>query len=313
MSPGSRGSYGSSGYTALEQASSINSADLLSLMGESSPEADLLTADGPAPATPLELDEPERGSVHTEGSRTPRPTSINATDLLAEGQQPPRQKSRRVAKMLVRAGLRCQCCFRLQHECERRKWSALCASNIRHASLTPHAHPNLPLRTADGHLAHQGSRTATWWPGAEMLCYSTGPLVGRKSASAAHRSRRPTYLTVTLHQSRSPGTNGVASHLPIPCVHSQPCTTGTQRKPSLGAYPRHRLHEHPWWEAPSKTRSHMEVYVEAHDTKRAKISKVDPDRDELITTPKAYRVAGLVVSTPSEAFARLVVEALRHL
>ena len=54
------------------------------------------------------------------GLRSPR--------LPTEGAVSSSKRSRRVAKMLVRSGLRCYCCFKLKHECEHRKAAILHAN-----------------------------------------------------------------------------------------------------------------------------------------------------------------------------------------
>ena len=51
--------------------------------------------------------------MQDEGLRSPR--------LAPDGAKSSSKRSRRVAKMLVRSGLRCHCCFKLKHECEHRK------------------------------------------------------------------------------------------------------------------------------------------------------------------------------------------------
>ena len=63
---------------------------------------------------------PDDARMHDEGLRSPRPAR--------DGTDSSRKRSRHVAKMLVRSGLRCHCCFKLKHECERRKADALLAS-----------------------------------------------------------------------------------------------------------------------------------------------------------------------------------------
>ena len=47
------------------------------------------------------------------GSRSPRPTSPRSSENESIGGQP-------AAKMLVRSGLRCTCCFRLPRECQQK-------------------------------------------------------------------------------------------------------------------------------------------------------------------------------------------------
>ena len=84
----------SRGYSEIEGASSIDSDITL---GESSTEA----VDAPSTETA-----PLLGEVGTQASRATKD----------EGKRSPRPQSRRVAKMLVRSGLRCHCCFKLKHE-----------------------------------------------------------------------------------------------------------------------------------------------------------------------------------------------------
>ena len=54
------------------------------------------------------------------GLRSPR--------LAPDGAKGSSKRSRHVAKMLVRSGLRCHCCFKLKHECEHRKAAILHAN-----------------------------------------------------------------------------------------------------------------------------------------------------------------------------------------
>ena len=58
--------------------------------------------------------------MQDEGLRSPR--------LAPDGAKSSSKRSRRVAKMLVRSGLRCHCCFKLKHECEHRKAAILHAN-----------------------------------------------------------------------------------------------------------------------------------------------------------------------------------------
>ena len=63
---------------------------------------------------------PDDARLPDEGLRSPHPAP--------DGTDSSRKRGRHVAKMLVRSGLRCHCCFKLKHECERRKAAALLAS-----------------------------------------------------------------------------------------------------------------------------------------------------------------------------------------
>ena len=58
--------------------------------------------------------------MQDEGLRSPR--------LAPDGAKGSSKRSRHVAKMLVRSGLRCHCCFKLKHECEHRKAAILHAN-----------------------------------------------------------------------------------------------------------------------------------------------------------------------------------------
>ena len=63
---------------------------------------------------------PDDTRMHDKGLRSPR--------LAPDGAKSSSKRSRHVAKMLVRSGLRCHCCFKLKHECEHRKADILLAN-----------------------------------------------------------------------------------------------------------------------------------------------------------------------------------------
>ena len=125
----------SRGYSEIEGASSIDSDITL---GKSSSDAE-----DPPPSEVTPQAASTSRDIKAEDKRSPRPTSSSvAKDTQAEGQRPPCPKSRRVAKMLVKAGLCCPCCFRLQHECERRKWSDVSQQpRPGHLMFLSHCHP----------------------------------------------------------------------------------------------------------------------------------------------------------------------------
>ena len=102
--------------------------------------------------------------------------ATDATRMRAGGLRSPRlapvgaasssKRSRRVAKMLVRSGLRCHCCFKLKHECEHRK-AAILHANYRTFSCKR----LLSLRPLLSYFFYPGSTgPGPWWLNLEPPC-----------------------------------------------------------------------------------------------------------------------------------------------
>ena len=96
--------------------------------------------------------------MQDEGLRSPR--------LAPDGAKGSSKRSRHVAKMLVRSGLRCHCCFKLKHECEHRK-AAILHANYRTFSCKS----LLSLGPLLGFLFCPGSPgPGPWWLNLEPPC-----------------------------------------------------------------------------------------------------------------------------------------------
>ena len=96
--------------------------------------------------------------MQDEGLRSPR--------LAPDGAKGSSKRSRHVAKMLVRSGLRCHCCFKLKHECEHRK-AAILHANYRTLSCKS----LLSLGPLLGFLFCPGSPgPGPWWLNLEPPC-----------------------------------------------------------------------------------------------------------------------------------------------
>ena len=87
----------------------------------------------PLPGWPVDNDTPQDvgEGIHprqaTDATRM-QDGGLRSPRLPTEGAASSSKRSRRVAKMLVRSGLRCHCCFKLKHECEHRKAAILHAN-----------------------------------------------------------------------------------------------------------------------------------------------------------------------------------------
>ena len=93
------------------------------LLPRSGPES---TGRGSAVSAPQEPRRDDRAPSPDRDQALPAPTaSRNRLKELATVRHHSGQRSKRVAKMVVRSGLRCRCCFKLKHKCARKNQVAL--------------------------------------------------------------------------------------------------------------------------------------------------------------------------------------------
>ena len=148
--------------------------------------------------------------------------------------------------MLVKAGLRCPCCFRLQHECERRKWPAISQwSRPDFDASRDHRNPQTchDIR----YLEYQGSRLGPRQLGTEKPHSYPKLLPGHQLVSRAHFPHCPNHVAIILDQSTSHGEQVTISPIAILCAQLQPCRHGTQWRTRRGLISRIIGRSLPWW------------------------------------------------------------------